>query len=70
MRLTTTDHSEMIQISSIRGENGNVVVSGTIMGAMPIQALLSGTEMRKSWGMVSFGTMWQIVRVFLRGKGA
>ncbi len=70
MRLTTTDHSEMMQISSIRVENGNVIVSGTIMGAMPIQALLSGTEMRKGWSLVSLGTLWQILRVFMRGKGA
>jgi len=60
----------MMQVSSIRVENGNVILNGTIMGAMPIQALLTGTEMRKGWGMVSLGTMWQILRVFMRGKGA
>ncbi len=70
MRLTTTDHSEMMEISSIRVENGTVIVSGTIMGAMPIQAVLSGTEMRRGWALVSLGTMWKIVRIFLRGKGA
>jgi hypothetical protein len=70
MRLTTTDHSDLMEISSITVENGKVLVSGTIMGAMPVLAVLSGSEMRKGYSMVSFGTLWQIFRIFLRGKGS
>ncbi|CAM2169657.1 conserved hypothetical protein [Paraburkholderia sacchari] len=70
MRLFTTDHSELMEISSIRTEDGKVIVSGTIMGAMPVQAVLSGTELRKGYSMVSFGTMWRIFKIFLSGKGA
>ena len=70
MRLMTTDNSELMQISSVRTEGGKVIVSGTIMGAMPVQAVVSGTELRKGYSMVSFGTLWQFVKIFLSGKGA
>jgi len=70
MKLFTTDHSELMEISSIRTEGGKVVVSGTIMGAMPVHAIVSGTELRKGYSMVSIGTMWQIFKIFVGGKGA
>jgi len=70
MRLFTTDHSELMEVSSVRAEDGKVIVSGTIMGAMPVQAVLSGSELRKGYSMVGLGTMWKIFRIFLGGKGA
>ncbi len=70
MRMFTTDRSELMEISSIRAEDGKVIVSGTIMGAMPVQAVISGSEMRKGYSMVSFGTLWKIFKIFLGGKGA
>ncbi|MFT3666916.1 hypothetical protein [Piscinibacter sp.] len=70
MRLMTTDNSELMEISSVRTEGGKVIVSGVIMGAMPVQAVLSGTELRRGYSMVSFGTLWRIFRIFLAGKGA
>lgn len=70
MKLMTTDNSELMEIASIRTEDDKVIVSGTIMGAMPVQAMLSGTEMRKGYSMVSFGTLWQIFKIFLSGRGA
>jgi hypothetical protein len=69
MKLTTIDNSELMEISSVRTEGGKVIVTGTIMGAMPIQAVISGTEMRKGYGLVGFGTLWKIFRIFLAGKG-
>lgn len=70
MRMFTTDRSELMEISSIRAEDGKVIVSGNIMGAMPVQAVISGSEMRKGYSMVSFGTLWKIFKIFLGGKGA
>jgi len=70
MKLVTTDQSALMDIDSVRVVDGKVIVAGTIMGAMPVQAVLSGTEMRKGCSMVGFGTLWQIFKVFLGGKGA
>ena len=69
MKLFTTDHSELMEVTSIKTEGNAVIVNGTIMGAMPIKAVVSGTEMRKALGLVDRHTVWQIIKIFLRGKG-
>lgn len=70
MKLMTIDNTEMMDVSSVRTEGDKVIVTGTIMGAMPIQAVLSGTELRKGYAMVDFATLWSIFKIFLKGKGA
>ncbi|HEX5805245.1 MAG TPA: hypothetical protein VFY31_02775 [Macromonas sp.] len=70
MKLMTIDNSEMMDVASVRTEGDKVIVSGTIMGAMPIQAVISGSELRKGYAMVDFGTLWNIFKIFLKGKGA
>jgi len=70
MKLMTTTNSELMDVTSVRTEGNCVIVDGTIMGAMPVQAVLSGTELRKGYSMVSLGTLWQIFKIFLAGKGA
>lgn len=70
MKLMTVDNSELMQVDSVRVEGGQVIVSGTIMGAMPVQAVLSGTQMRRGCSLVGLGGLLKILRVFLAGKGA
>lgn len=70
MKLLTTSNSELMEVTSIRTEGAKVIVSGTIMGAMPIQAMVSGTELRKGFAMMPLGTLWQIFKIFIAGKGA
>ena len=54
MKLFTTDNSEMMDISKIEAENGKLLITGTIMGAMPVQVVMTGTEMRKVLPLLSF----------------
>ena len=54
MKLFTTDNSEMMDISKIEAENGRLLITGTIMGAMPVQVVMTGTEMRKVLPLLSF----------------
>ena len=70
MKLLTTSNSELMEVTSIRTEGAKVIVSGTIMGAMPIQAMVSGTALRKRFDKMSLGTLWQIFKIFIAGKGA
>jgi hypothetical protein len=53
MKLYTTDHSEMMEISKIEAEDSKLLVTGTIMGAMPVQVVLTGAEMRKAFPLLS-----------------
>lgn len=58
-----------MDVATIEVENGKLVVSGTIMGAMPIRAVLTGAEFRKGYKLLSLGTIWQIIKIFIAGKG-
>ena len=57
MKLYTTDNSEMMDISKIEAENGRLLITGTIMGAMPVQVVMTGTEMRKVLPLLS----WKVI---------
>lgn len=68
MKLYTTDNSELMNITSIRKEGGNLIVDGTIMGAMPIRAVVKPAEVRRALGLMSIGTMFGAVGMLFRGS--
>jgi hypothetical protein len=53
MKLYTTDGMEMMEISKIEAEDSKLLVTGTIMGAMPVQVVLTGSEMRKAFPLLN-----------------
>lgn len=53
MKLYTTDNMEMMDVSKIEAQDSKLLVTGTIMGAMPVQVVLTGTEMRKALPLLS-----------------
>ena len=56
MKLYMSDNSDLMEITSIYPENGNLIVVGTIMGAMPVKAIVKPAEMRRAMGLMSFKT--------------
>ena len=48
MKLYASDNSELMDIYKIYPEDGNLIVEGTIMGAMPIRAKVKPAEVRKA----------------------
>ncbi|HEX5805940.1 MAG TPA: hypothetical protein VFY31_06365 [Macromonas sp.] len=67
MKLLTLDNAELMSVSSIKAEDGNLVVQGTIMGAMPVVAVVTPREMRKVFGVMSFGTMLKALKMLVLG---
>lgn len=67
MKLYTTDNSELMEITTITAENGVLVVSGTIMGAVPVKAILKPEDMRMALTQMSPATMAQAAMMPLRG---
>jgi hypothetical protein len=63
MKLYTTDNSEMMDISKIEAENSTLLVTGTIMGAMPVQVVLTGTEMRKVFPLLSMKVVFTAIKM-------
>jgi len=60
MKLYTTDNAELMDVSTLRTEGSNLIVEGTIMGAMPICAVLTPAELRSAFKLVGFKTALSI----------
>ena len=68
MKLYTTDNMELMEVTQITTADGKLLIGGTIMGAMPIEAVLTGPEMRKAIGLLTWRTAFAAVRMFLFPK--
>jgi hypothetical protein len=68
MKLFTTDNSELMTVSAIQAEGRNLVVEGTIMGAMPVRAIVKPAELRAALKLMSFGTLWSAFWMLFRGS--
>ncbi len=63
MKLFTSDNAELMDVSELRSENGNLIVVGTIMGAMPTEAVLTPGELRASLKLLNFQIVAALVRM-------
>jgi hypothetical protein len=61
MKLFTADNSELMEVSALRTENGNLIVVGTIMGAMPTEAVLTPSELRKSFKLINLKIIGAVI---------
>jgi hypothetical protein len=68
MKLYTTDNTDLMEVSRIYAENGNLLVEGTIMGALPIKAVVKPAEIRRALGLMSIGTLWSAFLMLFRGS--
>ena len=68
MKLYTTDNSELMEISRIYAASGNLVVEGSIMGAMPVKAIVKPAEIRGAIGLMSLGTLFKAFCMLFRGS--
>ena len=66
MKLLTGDNAELMEVDGFKGENGNLIVVGTIMGAMPVEAVLTPSELRKVFKLLSLGIVFYILGMFFR----
>jgi hypothetical protein len=57
MKLYTSDNTDLMEVSRIYPDGNNLIVEGTIMGAMPIRAVLKPAELRKVFGLLSVKTL-------------
>lgn len=68
MKLYTIDNSELMDISTITAEGGNLVVEGTIMGAVPVRAVVKPAEMRAAMRQMSMATKMKAAAMLFRGS--
>lgn len=63
MKLFTSTHSELMEVRQITTQGNNLVVVGTIMGAMPTEAVLTPGELRKGFKLLNFKLLLFLVRM-------
>jgi hypothetical protein len=63
MKLLTSDQFELMEVTGLRTEGRNLVVVGTIMGAMPTEAILTPVELRKVFKLLSFRTLAFVLKM-------
>ena len=56
MKLYSSDNSELLVVDRFSRNKNNLVIEGTIMGALPIRANLKPAEIRCALGMMDFKT--------------
>ena len=63
MKLYTSDKTELMEVTEIKSEDSKLVIVGNIMGAMPIEAILTGTELRKIFPLLSVRVVFTAIRL-------
>ena len=66
MKLMTSDGMELMEVDRLRTEGNNLVVVGTIMGAMPTEAVLTPSELRKAFKILSLGLVFFVIGMFFK----
>jgi len=70
MKLKTTDDMELMEVSGFTQENGNLIIEGTIMGAMPVRAVLSPEELRSALKLLDVKTVFFGLGMLFRKSAA
>jgi hypothetical protein len=66
MKIYTPDKSELMDVSSIRHENGNLIVSGKIMGSMPMKAIIRPQDARQGLRLLDLRTIFFLLTFLFR----
>ena len=54
MKLFSADNSVLMEVSRLERDGNNLVIVGSIMGALPVRAILTPTETRSALGLLNF----------------
>ena len=65
MKLALNSNVGLMEVSRIRADGSNLVVTGTILGSVPVRAVLTPAELRKGLSMMSFKTILAVIWIFL-----
>jgi hypothetical protein len=66
MKLMTPDGSELMHVKSVDVRNGQLVVEGIIMGAIPMTAVATPKEMRSSLKLLSMKKLLMLICLMFR----
>ncbi len=68
MRLYTPDNSELIEVTAVVPHEDGIQVEGTIMGAMPMKAILRPQDLRGAFRFLTPKLVWTACRMLFRRR--
>ena len=66
MRLYTPENTELIEVTSVTPHADGVQIEGTIMGAMPMKAVLRPSGLRSAFKFLTPRLAWTMVTMLFR----
>jgi hypothetical protein len=66
LKLFSSDNTDLMEVTALRMEQDALVVVGTIMGSMPIEARLVPAELRKVFPLLSWRLVLFVLRMLVR----
>jgi hypothetical protein len=66
MKLYTPESTELIDVTSVTPHENGIEIEGTIMGTMPMRAVLRASELRKGMRFLRRGLVWTLVTMLFR----
>ena len=68
MKLYASDNSDLMEVNKVTREGSNLVVEGTIMGAMPIRAIVKPAEVRGAIKLIGLRNLWFTFTMLFRSS--
>jgi len=66
MKLITSDNTELMEVSALKADGSSLIVAGTIMGAMPVEAILTPAELRKVFKLLNFKLVMFVIGMMFK----
>jgi hypothetical protein len=66
MKIYDANNQELMQVRSLAGEDGNLVIRGKIFGAMPMVAKVTPKEARAALKLLNFKTVLFLLTLLFR----
>ena len=69
MKLFTPEKTELIDVTKVSRSADGVMIEGTIMGALPMRAVLTPAELRRAFALLTLRTAVTLIAMLFR-RGA
>lgn len=66
MKLHTPEQTDLIEVTEVRPHENGLLIEGTIMGAMPMKAVLRPSELRRGFSLLSVKTVATLLAMLFR----
>jgi hypothetical protein len=66
MKFHTPENTDLIEVTAVRAHENGLLIEGTIMGAMPMKAVVRPAELRRGFSLLSIRTVTTLVAMLFR----